>query len=335
MNTLLQTDKKPKPQKNKVKFTNANLGNLDRNIRNASRLHKAKNKQRRLRTIYHNQLKGKKAVICGSGHSLTDPEVLTEIRKLKAQGHLIVACKHAIRYLTEQSIKVDYGVTMDPSAHIARPDIKIYKAQGMTHIVASSSDPLLFRYLMAYEPYETWLNSLKQDEAKQVLTHDYDKWVAGNLHFSEIENHPEDLRSKILLFHSACGVEDEVNLYKKLFKNGDVVGGGYNVVNRAFSAMLYMGIDSFTFAGVDCGWREDSTFYTFGNNPIKGVDLTDSGAIDGKEWKTRPDMMASAVSLVQKSREQDVQMSFIGDSMPRSLLQKDDAFLEKMLEMIA
>ena len=245
-----------------------------------------------------------------------------------------MACKHAIRYLTEQDIQVDYAVTMDPSAHIARPDRKIYKAKGVTHIAATSSDPLLLDYLMAKVPYDDWLSGLSVEQAKRVLQDDYESWKAGDLHFPAIPSHPEDINPKVLLFHSACGVNDEVNLYKRLFKNADVMGGGYNVVNRAFSAMLYMGISEFVFAGVDCGWREDAPFYVNEIKPQKGVDLSDGGAIDGKPWFTRPDMMASAVSLVKQSRLLGVPMSFIGDTMPRSLLVKDDAFLDKMLEMI-
>ena len=279
-------------------------------------------------------LKGEKAIICGSGHSLTDPQVLKEIKEKQNAGWLIVACKHAVRYLTEQDIKVDYSVTMDPGAHIARPDRKIYRSPGTTHIVASSSDPLLFDYLLSPMKYEDWLRSKTEAEQKRILLFDFDKWKSGELTFPEVPNHPEDHPAKIKLFHSACGVKDEVNLYKKLFKNADTMGGGYNVVNRAYSAMKYMGVSEFIFAGVDCGWRLDTTFYTHGDNPQTGMDMSDQGQIDGKEWRTRPDMMASAVSLVQEQRKPGAAITFLGDCMPRSLMTKEDAFLQKMLSLI-
>ena len=306
-----------------IKFTNPNTKNYQSNIEYAAKLHKKKG----VKTISENMLEGRNAVVCGNGPSLGQPEVLDAIRDRVIAGDLVIACKGAIRFLFEKGINPDYAVTMDPGAHIARPDRKIYKAPSCTHIVASSSDPLVFKYLRSSMPYQKWLESISKKDQKAVLQDDYILWVAGELTFDDTPQ--EDLHSKVMIFHSATGLKDETKLYKDLFTDDACMGGGYNVTNRAISAAIYMGIDKITLAGVDGGWREDQTFYADGAAMRKGVDMNDMGLVDGPPWMTRPDMLASAVAMAKLIKKDPDRFTTLGDTLPGKLAEKDDAFLDQ------
>jgi hypothetical protein len=305
-----------------IKFVNPNSDNYETNIRHAATLG--------LPCIKANEHPNMTAVICGSGPSLND--VLDEIREYKEQGAKIYACKAAIKALHDAGIQPDYGVSMDPGAHIAAPE-KIFKAPGTTHIIASSSDPALFEYL--------------KDESVQI-------------------------------FHSATGLGLEVELYQELYENGDCIGGGFNVVNRAISVAQYMGAKNIVLAGNDCGWKKDQSFYCDGAEQRPGVNMCDNGKLTltdtdgnptsekngeilaelmrlrnilnthvnkGKEvpdeileelakyddilWWTRPDMLASGTSVARLAQRLGPdRFVILGDVIPALLRDKSDDFLK-------
>ncbi len=135
---------------------------------------------------------------------------------------------------------------------------------------------------------------------------------------------------EVWIFHSATGYEHEVALYNRHFKNGTVMGGGYNVLNRALAAFLYMGCRPVCLVGADGGWREGETFYADGTWNRPGVDMCDNGMIDGRPWMTRPDMLASAVALARVAKtfsEED--FVIVGDVLPAKLRGRDEDFLRQ------
>jgi len=171
----------------KIKFVNPNVDNFERNIRHAAKLMQ----DHGLKMPIKDEHTGRGAVVCGSGPSLSDPAVIEMIReRVKQQGYLLYATKAAIGWLADNELVPDYGVSMDPGAHIAAPH-KIRKVPGVKHIIASTSDPELFKYLM-----------------------------------EDSEHGPA---SEVMIFHSACGLIDEVLLYGELFPYSTTIGGGYNV----------------------------------------------------------------------------------------------------------
>ncbi len=313
----------------KIKFVNPNVDNFERNIRHAADLVK----KHGLNMPRKDQHLGRGAVICGSGPSLKDPLVVEQIReRVRGQGYVLFATKAAIGWLHDQGLTPTYGVSMDPGAHIAAPH-KIRKVPGVKHIIASSSDPQLFEYLM---------NEDEHGPAGEV-------WV----------------------FHSACGLINEVDLYKELFPDPTPIGGGYNVINRAIGIAQYMSCLPITVAGNDSGWRQGQAFYVDGQKNRPGVDMNDGGQVeltdaDGrispegeerkalieslqglspshftreqkarleyfeeKVWHTRPDMLASAVAMARLHRKLAPNMEFLGDTLPNRLLAKSDAFLKR------
>jgi hypothetical protein len=119
-------------------------------------------------------------------------------------------------------------------------------------------------------------------------------------------------------------------LYQELFPVADVMGGGFNVVNRALSLAVYMGATRFTLAGTDCGWRDSANMYVDGPAHRPGVDMQDKGMVDGTQWWTRPDMLASGVALAKIAKDMgEEKMEILGDVLPASLREKDDDFLRK------
>jgi len=122
----------------KIKFINPNAGNFERNIRHAATLP--------YNMIKKDELHGRNIIIAGSGPSLQDSAVLDQIRDYQKRGYLLCALKKAIKVLHEHGFTIDYSVNMDPGEHVACED-RIYKAPGVTYLVASSCDPALFAYL--------------------------------------------------------------------------------------------------------------------------------------------------------------------------------------------
>lgn len=309
----------------KIKFVNPNTDNYDRNLRHAGELHKHGipcYKQNMLRSSPDD--KGPVVVVAGSGPTLNDPDVLAAIKAHVEAGALLFACKAAIKLLHDEGLKIDYAVTMDPGAHIANPK-KIYKSPDTVHLVASSSDPLLFDYLLMDTPFADWLEELTEEERKKVLAEDSDAYEAGEF----VPPDAGEGSAHVMIFHSATGYPKEVPLYNELFETPDCMGGGYNVVNRAVSAALFMGANKLVLAGTDCGWRQDEEMYADGPAHRSGVDMSDNGMVDGTPWMTRPDMLASGVALAKLAKKMPDRFEFLGDTLPSKLVHKDDKFLNQ------
>jgi len=201
---------KPGSAKQKIKFVNPNTGNYERNIRHAASLG--------LKQARRNQEKGKTVVICGSGPSLKDELVLAELRELvKSEGDnlIIMACKAAIKYMTEQGFKVTYGVSMDPGAHIAC-DEKISKVPGVTHIMATSSDPEVFEYLKDEKVMLFHSATGYEHEVKLYNSLFKDGWCAGGGY--NVVNRALSLAQymgfkKFVMVGTDCGWREDASFY--------------------------------------------------------------------------------------------------------------------------
>ena len=266
-----------------IRFTNPNKDNYSRNIMYSSIIGR--------RLTDKNRHKGDCAVILGSGPSLDTDEVKTALRELYSEPNThFYACKAAIKWCADNVGVPEYGVSIDPGAHIAC-ESKIPRVPGVIHIMATSSAPEVFDYL---------------------------------------EN------ERVELFHSVCGGEDELNLYKTLFEDSGIMQGGFNVINRALSISQYHGCVKYIFAGCDSGWREDQQIYIDGSKMMqKKVYMNDAGAVDGKVWHSTPDMIASGVALARFAQNYDKmgdrdRVVFLGDVLPRAVRDKPDDFLEEV-----
>jgi hypothetical protein len=139
-----------------------------------------------------------------------------------------------------------------------------------------------------------------------------------------------DYGCKVNVFHSACGWPNEVIAYRQLFGSGDTIIGGFTVLNRALGLAEYMGFQNFVLAGAQFGWRQDQDYYATGakGKHLTDVTMTDHGAVDGKAWWTRPDMLASAVAIAHlKQKRKPGTITILGDSLAQSLSKRSPEYL--------
>lgn len=155
--------------------------------------------------VRRNSYAGKNAIILATGPSLTKPESIDKIRKYaKFPNNKIFALKEALRVCRELEIRVDFSVSMDPGERQAT-EMKTPIYPGVTYLVASSCNPLLFEHLKAQ---------------KVMIFHSH----CG-------AKDPETN-------------ENEDDLYAKLWPGYlDVMGGGLTVLNRAIMLSHYMGFN--------------------------------------------------------------------------------------------
>lgn len=154
--------------------------------------------------------------------------------------------------------------------------------------------------------------------------------LASSVHPALIE-HLLARGKRLRLFHSMRGgVDEELNLYRMLFPPAPLVGMGLNSVNRALELAEWLGYRRIALAGADNAFGPNDEMYGTGEKVIFG-DATVRGVIDGREWHTRPDMLASAKSLARVKWRLGERLQFIGNTLPRALSRKDEAFLDRVI----
>lgn len=148
---------------------------------------------------------------------------------------------------------------------------------------------------------------------------------------------------KVLIYHSACGWLGEMDLYYRLYANGDTVQGGFTVANRAIGLAHYMGIRRLMLCGMGFGYRKDAQYYAPGTKGkfLERAVMSDSGLVDGEEWFSHPDMIASAATVARLIKAQSIDVegkmekaptSIIGDSLAASIAKRDDAFIDELVQ---
>ena len=134
----------------------------------------------------------------------------------------------------------------------------------------------------------------------------------------------------VIFFHSYVGFPDELNYYNQKWPPSVMVGRGYNVVERFIHVAEWMGYDRIDVYGADQAYAENDITHANGEVATEAyiTPMIMSGEIDGRVWRTRPDMLMAAVSLVRAVRKYDGKVRLMGDTLPVALLNKDDAFLD-------
>ena len=135
----------------------------------------------------------------------------------------------------------------------------------------------------------------------------------------------------IRYFHSLRGTEDEPYLYRLLYPDTCLAGRGLNVVNRALDLAGYLGFSKIYIVGADNALGPDGMMYADGGKLPEG-EIWLHGKIDGKEFRTKADMMMSATELVRVKREfrrEGKRVVFLGKTLPAALDGKSDAFLKR------
>lgn len=144
-----------------------------------------------------------------------------------------------------------------------------------------------------------------------------------------LTQHLEAHGRSVSFFHNWVGIEDERALYDS-FPPGVVLGEGFTVVSRAIGLALWMGYERVDVYGADCAFADNDVTHANGDLATEAYTnpLILTGEINGRTWRTRPDMLMDAVHLVKRVRSSQGRVRLMGDTLPVALLGKDDAFLD-------
>lgn len=140
-----------------------------------------------------------------------------------------------------------------------------------------------------------------------------------------------------IFFHSAVGFDGEWDYYCNAWPAMYMVGQGFTVLSRFLGLADWMGFERIDLYGADCAFGPDDVTHANGTlaknayvNP-----LIMAGEIDGRVWRTRPDMLMAAVELARRVRDSNGKYRLMGDTLPSALLDKDDAFLDLVCRSLA
>lgn len=146
----------------------------------------------------------------------------------------------------------------------------------------------------------------------------------------ELIRHLRSYKRSVTFFHNAVGFPNELETYCNTWPPTFMVGQGHTVVSRFIGVADWMGFERIDVYGADCSLGDDDLAHANGDaakdayvNP-----LIQTGVINGRRWRTRPDMLMDAVHLVRRVRSMNGRLRLMGDTLPVALLGKDDAFLD-------
>jgi hypothetical protein len=154
----------------------------------------------------------------------------------------------------------------------------------------------------------------------------------------ELVKHLEAHGCRVSFFHNHVGFADgkaEFDYYCATWPPTLMVGEGFTVVSRAIGLALWMGYERIDVYGADCAFDGDVA-HANGEVATEAYHnpLIMAGEINGRVWKTRPDMLMDAVHLVRRVRQANGKIRLMGDTLPVALLGKDDAFLTQVAERL-
>lgn len=134
---------------------------------------------------------------------------------------------------------------------------------------------------------------------------------------------------RIALFHSlqTKRQEEEAAMYGQLFARTALTHTGMNVVCRAVDLALWLGYSRIALYGCDMAFGEGRAMYADGARYDGAWWLTTR--LDGTVWRTKPDMLYSAVDLVRLHRAHPGRIEFVGDTLLSALQDQPDAVLDR------
>lgn len=135
---------------------------------------------------------------------------------------------------------------------------------------------------------------------------------------------------RVLFFHNAVGFDGEIEHYQT-WPPGYILGHGATVVTRTVGLAGWLGFHRVDLYGIDCAFDGD-VVHANGEDyrEAYGNPLMLNAEIDGKLWRTRPDMLMDAVDIVRLAREKNGLIRFQDGTLPAALFDKDEAFLDSV-----
>lgn len=275
---------------------------------------------------------GQRAVICSTGPSILDKKVQKRVRKMAKRGDVVFALKESIPLLKDQGIPVKYSVSMDPGSdrQVARTPVDF----DVTYCIASSCHPALFDHVLA--------GGAKVQVFHSACGHAEPYYQPGV--FLQIGAEVFDVVEGEYEFKTMDGVsfcpvvpmlKGEIDVYREAgFTSLAVMEGGFTVTNRALALTKFMGFRHVTMAGTDFGWRNKGGSHYASIVKVPAHDdthMSDHGVVDGTEWFTRPDQLASAADVAKRIQRGEV--TVLGDSLAVALSKKPASFVEDVVRI--
>lgn len=147
--------------------------------------------------------------------------------------------------------------------------------------------------------------------------------------------HLQQYGRTIRFFHNAVGFEGELAHYKATWPCPMICAGrGFTVVSRFLAIAFYLGFERVDLYGADCAFTDGDVAHANGDHATEAyrnpLIMSGSHPPSTRVWRTRPDMLRDAVDLVRRVRELNGRLRLVGDTLPASLLGKDDAYLDQI-----
>lgn len=143
----------------------------------------------------------------------------------------------------------------------------------------------------------------------------------------------------IVWFHNYVGwgeEADEFDHYKNDWPPAFMLGSGATVVPRMIALAAWQGFRRIDIHGADCALADGDIAHANGETAEQafGKPILMGGNIDGRMWRTRPDLLMSAVDLVRCAEKNRSHIRLIGDTLPVALLGKPDAYLNDVIQRL-
>lgn len=269
--------------------------------------------------VEENSALGQTLVLCGAGPSLAE-----HIAEYAPKADQVWGCNSAAMWLHSQGHPVTHGFAIDQTPHMVA---EWMDAPDIEYLIASSVHPHLVEHLV-------------RKNRKTRIFHN----------FVGVKKPP-------VMVEPGKLCEYEYWLYLTMYAQTVCVGSGLNAVTRALDVAKYMGFAKIYVLGADCAlrisspppadkgpgtpehtaWLTGSTvMHVDGGNALASgaTPMVLAGEIDGRLWASKPDMLISAVWLMEMAKASEGSVELIGDTLPNALKDKPQEFIDRLPHLV-
>ena len=204
------------------------------------------------------------------------------------------ACNSALPWLIQQGVEVSAGVGIDQSPGLLR---EWSDPPDVTYYVATTCDPELVGHLIDHS-------------RRVVFMHNYVAW-------SEY-------------------ADDEFGHYNNDWPPAYMLGTGATVVPRVIGLAAWMGFERIDVHGADCALGDGDIAHANGETAVQAFTnpVLMGGEINGRNYRTRPDLLMAAVDLARAVQSNPGHVRLIGDTLAVALQAKPDAYLDEVVRRL-
>jgi ribosomal protein L40E len=302
------------------------------------------------RVVEQDSHKGQHVILCGAGPSLAE-----HAAEWIPKGDVVMATNSAATWLIDNGYRCDFALAIDQNPEMVA---EWASAPDVEYLLASTVHPHLTEYLLSKGRTIRWFHNfvgIKQRPVAYAYCHTcegteaFDAPSCTKCGATELER-------------QRTSYEDW--LYCSLYPGTVRAGSGLNAVTRAIDVARFMGFGRITVLGADhalrvkrpcpadvmfgtpeyLAWvRDETIMHADGGSglasnatPVTVQAEIDSGTPDrtvrpghGRWWVTKPDMMLSAVWLMQMAKHHP-EIELIGETLSNALKGKDESFINAL-----